>query len=503
MIFINCLRQYNEIHVITKPSSSTCQVCVSAVRGVVGGTLWYIFPREYKILHWVGDSSTNTGFMIPFICNQLVQLITDNTILYANQCGVPISLSCDDVLAYIGLNIAMGIVGLPEVADYWSREPILHSPWFASVMSRNKFYAISRFLHFVNNQTAPSRNDNNYDKLWKIRPIVQCVQERAEKMYVPGEQVSIDESMIGTKARLGFIQYLPKKPTKWGVKVWVCAEADTGYVYKFEIYTGKSDLSSNGLAYDVVMRLMEGLLYSGRTLYCDNFYTSPNLFADLYSCDTYATGTCHTNRKEFPSELTQEAIQKGDSSFRYHGPLTACRWVDKRDVYVLSTLMRCETEDVERHTSGGEMETVTKPMIVTDYNRHMSGVDLADQYMVYYAVGRKSIKWYKRIFWRLVEQTIVNAYILFKQVRDIDPRQYPQKTFQMDLVYALTAGVLHNRIGQGRPSLATNFLRLKGKHFGQTHEKKRGRCVVCAYKKKGPHSKKRKDKKTKKLLFKM
>ena len=33
MIFINCLRQYNEIHVITKPSSSTCQVCVSAVRG--------------------------------------------------------------------------------------------------------------------------------------------------------------------------------------------------------------------------------------------------------------------------------------------------------------------------------------------------------------------------------------------------------------------------------------------------------------------------------------
>ena len=42
MIFINCLRQYNEIHVITKPSSSTCQVCVSAVRGgVVGGTLRY------------------------------------------------------------------------------------------------------------------------------------------------------------------------------------------------------------------------------------------------------------------------------------------------------------------------------------------------------------------------------------------------------------------------------------------------------------------------------
>ena len=27
----------------------------------------YIFPREYKIVHWVGNSSTNTGFMIPII----------------------------------------------------------------------------------------------------------------------------------------------------------------------------------------------------------------------------------------------------------------------------------------------------------------------------------------------------------------------------------------------------------------------------------------------------
>lgn len=429
--------------------------------------------------------------------DELIQLIIDNTILYADQNGVPISFSFDDIRAYIGLNIAMGIVGLPEISDYWSREPILRSPWFASVMPRNKFYAISRFLHFVDKQAAPSRNDDNYDKLWKIRPIVKFVQERAQKMYVPGEHISIDESMIGTKARLGFIQYLPKKPTKWGVKVWVCAEANTGYVYRFEIYTGKSELSPNGLAYDVVMRLLEGLLDSGRTLYCDNFYTGPILFADLYTCATYATGTCRSNRKEFPSEVVHENLQKGGSIFRYHGPLTACKWVDKRDVYVLSTLMRSETEQVERRGGNGEKETVTKPTIVTDYNRHMGGVDLADQCMVYYAVGRKSMKWYKRIFWRLIEQTIVNAYILFKQIRGINPKQYPQKLFRMDLAHALTTAAIRNRIGQGRPSLAVNFVRLQGKHFGRIHEDRRGRCVVCAYKRKGPYSKKRKDKKTK------
>ena len=53
------------------------------------------------------------------------------------------------------------------------------------------------------------------------------IQEQSQKLYVPGKEVSIDESMIGTKARLSFLQYLPKKPTKWGVKVWVCSEAKT------------------------------------------------------------------------------------------------------------------------------------------------------------------------------------------------------------------------------------------------------------------------------------
>ena len=58
-------------------------------------------------------------------------------------------------------------------------------------------------------------------------------------MYVPGKEISVDESMIGTKSRLSFLQYMPNKPTKWGVKVWVCSEAKTGYIHKFKIYTGK------------------------------------------------------------------------------------------------------------------------------------------------------------------------------------------------------------------------------------------------------------------------
>ena len=70
--------------------------------------------------------------------------------------------------------------------------------------------------------------------------------------------MSIDESVIGTKARLSFFQYMPKKPTKWGVKVWVCSDAETPYIHSFEVYTGKSDLGTeHGLVYNVVMHLLQ------------------------------------------------------------------------------------------------------------------------------------------------------------------------------------------------------------------------------------------------------
>lgn len=36
-------------------------------------------------------------------------------------------------------------------------------------------------------------------------------------------------------------QYLPKKPVKRGFKVWVRADAVTGYVCEFQVYTGKTD----------------------------------------------------------------------------------------------------------------------------------------------------------------------------------------------------------------------------------------------------------------------
>ena len=53
--------------------------------------------------------------------------------------------------------------------------------------------------------------------------------------------------MISYKVRLAFLQYLPKKPHKWGMKAWLLAESKTGYTWNWDLYTGKVDHQDNDL----------------------------------------------------------------------------------------------------------------------------------------------------------------------------------------------------------------------------------------------------------------
>ena len=44
----------------------------------------------------------------------------------------------------------------------------------------------------------------------------------------------------------------------------------------------------------------------------------------------------------------------------------------------------------------------------------MGGVDVVDQHFVYYANGCKGLKWWRCVFYRLMEMAIVNAYSIHK-----------------------------------------------------------------------------------------
>ena len=54
-----------------------------------------------------------------------------------------------------------------------------------------------------------------------------------------------------------------------------------------------------------------------------------------------------------------------------------------------------------------------KPVEIRDYNGSMGGVDRADQLMAYYCIPRKTIMWYKKVVFYLLDVSILNASILY------------------------------------------------------------------------------------------
>ena len=60
-------------------------------------------------------------------------------------------------------------------------------------------------------------------------------------------------------------------------------------------------------------------------------------------------------------------------------------------------------------------KTKEKPEVIKYYNDFMLGVDHLDQNMAYYSFLHKSVKWWRTVFFWLLEATVINRYIVYKE----------------------------------------------------------------------------------------
>ena len=82
-------------------------------------------------------------------------------------------------------------------------------------------------------------------------------------------------------------------------------------------------------------------------------------------------------------------------------------------VYVLSTSHGAAMRNTNRVDTGGN--TIQKASHIIDYNHNMGGVDLVDQQLDSLDILRKSYKWYKKLFLRLVMQCALASHKLYKK----------------------------------------------------------------------------------------
>ena len=90
-----------------------------------------------------------------------------------------------------------------------------------------------------------------------------------------------------------------------------------------------------------------------------------------------------------------------------------------------------------------QIEDLTVPVCVGNYNRNMGGVDRLDQLRSYYGVGRAGRRWWKYLFWGVLNVGLINAYIMWVSANRPLPanaRLFALKAFKIALVHNLCDG---------------------------------------------------------------
>lgn len=429
----------------TSTNTGTCTATVPVVEFVnCRSLIWKkknitLQPQNTKFL---GDDSLPSiftqmcdpvQFFNYYFPNSLIERITNETNLFstqknANKC---VNVSSNEIRKFIGISLLTSIVRLPNVRLYWNET--LGNRVIQNTMSLNRFEEIRKNLHFNdNNSQVTDSTLLTYDKLHKLRPVIEEFGTKFASVPME-ENLSVDEQLCSTKARHHLKQYMPLKPHKWGYKLYFLCGTN-GYAYNFEIYTGcendprkrlpeEIDLGASG---NVVVRLCRNIPRNQNyKLYFDNFYNSPQLQYYMAKQGIFSIGTVKRNRVPgckltADKEMSKKPRGTSEEYVSLHDKIEISNvsWKDNRNVMFLSTYVGVEpVEKIDRYDRKIKTKvTIDCPSVVKHYNKHMGGVDLLDSLIGRYKITMRSKKWYIRIFYHLLDLSVINAWILYKRV---------------------------------------------------------------------------------------
>ena len=128
----------------------------------------------------------------------------------------------------------MGVVQLPSETDYWS-DTHLGQPIVKRTMSRNRFTQIKHCLSVA----LPTAEQNEADRIAKVRPFLDLVNQISRSRYRLPQDLSSDESQAQCGHRYARCSYRgeTKKPIHDYIKIISLHCALTSYCYSFHVDT--------------------------------------------------------------------------------------------------------------------------------------------------------------------------------------------------------------------------------------------------------------------------
>jgi hypothetical protein len=371
------------------------------------------------------------------ITDDILELIVKYTNIYIQTQKEKFSRERDatetnvaEIKAVIGLLYYSGFMRSCKLnsKDMWANDGSGSNVCIAT-MSRKRFLFLLKCLRFDDVFTRNERR--TIDKLAPIREITEIFKSNVINSYTIGVFATIDEKLEPFRGRCNFRQYIKSKPAKYGIKIFLLADARKFYTLNFEIYCGQQPegpFRINNDAASIVLRLITPIDKTGSNITMDSWFTSIPLAENLLlNHKITCVGTIRKNKKQIPAEFTtaKKSAEKCSSIFGFSTHSTLVSYTPKpgKIVILLSTLHN----DSKIDESSGDKR---KPEIITFYNHTKSGVDTVDELCGTYSVSRKSRRWPLTIFFGLLNIAGINGYVIYK---DNNPEQMFRRNYLKQL----------------------------------------------------------------------
>ncbi|KAF9791416.1 hypothetical protein SFRURICE_003208, partial [Spodoptera frugiperda] len=339
--------------------------------------------------------------------------------------------NADELYVFFAIILAMGIVVKGHIEEYWSTaKDIFSTPSFSTTMAYSRFLLLNRCLHFMDNETCdPINMTPPQAKLLKVQLLVDHLNKRFSELYTLEQNIVVDNLMSQTKRQ----SYVKEKDHVVSAEAYEVCECQTGYLWRFDVRTEYDTCSpeahraGGGLVPNTLSKLLEGLEYKGYTVWMDK--NSPSLARILKSKGFDCVGKLKLGDKHVPSEITamqRSGVAFGQISGYTSGDVDLIVIGDQKRVAMVSTY----------HGTGTVIDRKNdkvKSSILYDYNINMGGIDKKDQVDASCPDEKRSQIWYKKIFKRLLNLSVLNAFIMYKYTHEKET----QRGFRMNLINSL------------------------------------------------------------------
>lgn len=336
-----------------------------------------------------------------------------NAAKYARKTATHSRTEPAEVRALLGIVLFSGCQrdGHLSTTEMWSLNtgPAI----YRVAMSQGRFEFLLNCLRFDDLNTRQQRQES--DKFAAIRKIWDIFIGNCGTMYMPSENLTVDEQLLAFRGRCPFRMYIPNKPAKYGLKLVFVNDNKSKYLLGAIPYLGKQGTrcpDDLNLGHYFTKELTRPFHQTNRNVTTDNWFTSVPLVIDLLdNCGMTLVGTVRGNKKEIPKMMIEKDSRKfWSSAFLFTKEITLVSHVprmpkNKKKMVLLMSSMHT------RPTLGD----TGKPEIIEFYNATKGGVDTFDQMCAQYSCGRKTKRWPLCMFYGMLNACCINSWIIHSE----------------------------------------------------------------------------------------